>query len=148
MVCWQTEPVKFTSECRNWPKRFFLLLWKSRVRQFCQGNMTCGKRSACQKNGQKPIKRSGRQTDWKRRHLAGLRRLAKRNRPARTSAKPHWVVGFLRRITLSRPFLQLGNPFQELPHDRTLWQALLRQHGFRFLRGQPGELRGDVFFLA
>jgi len=57
--------------------RVFLLLWKSRVRQFCQGNMTCGKLSACQKNGQKPIKRSGRQTNWKRRHLAGLRRLAR-----------------------------------------------------------------------
>src|SRR5207244_9239893 len=66
------------------------------IHRSSQGNETCGKQSACQKNEQKPIKRSGRQTDWKRRHLAVLRRLAKRNRPARTSAKPLWVVAVLR----------------------------------------------------
>jgi len=30
-----------------------------------------------------------------KKHLAGLRRLAKRNRPARISAKPLWVVAVL-----------------------------------------------------
>src|SRR5438093_9045555 len=29
----------------------------------------CGRLSACQKNEQKPIKRSGKQPNWKRRHL-------------------------------------------------------------------------------
>lgn len=53
------------------------------IHRSSQGNKTCGRLSACQKNEQKPIKRSGKQTNWKRRHLAVLRRLAKRNRPAK-----------------------------------------------------------------
>src|SRR5437667_5375153 len=68
---------------------------KKHVPRCSQGSKTCGKLSGCQKNEQKPIKRSGRQTNWKRRHLAVLRRLAKRNRSARTSANPLWVVAFL-----------------------------------------------------
>src|SRR6266566_802707 len=56
---------------------------KKHVPRCSQGSKTCGRLSACQKNEQKPIKRSGKQTNWKRRHLAVLRRLAKRNRPAK-----------------------------------------------------------------
>src|SRR5438552_13169583 len=51
---------------------------KKHVPRCSQGSKTCGKLSACQKNEQKPIKRSGKQTNWKRRHLAVLRRLAKK----------------------------------------------------------------------
>src|SRR5690348_7072078 len=65
--------------------------------------MTCGKLSACQKNEQRPIKRSSdRQTNWKRRHLAVLHSLPKRNRPARTSARPLCVVAVLRRRLQSK----------------------------------------------
>ncbi len=67
------------------------------IHRSSQGNKTCGRLSACQKNEQKPIKRSGKQTDWKIRNLAVPRRIAKRNRPARTSARLLWVVAVLRR---------------------------------------------------
>src|SRR5439155_26275232 len=70
---------------------------KKHVPRCSQGSKTCGRLSACQKNEQKPIKRSGKQTNWKRRHLAVLRRLVKETDPRRTSAAPLWVLAVLKR---------------------------------------------------
>ena len=51
------------------------------------------------------------------------------------------------RSLLARPLLQLRNPLQQLSYYGAVRQAPRRQHGFRFLRRQLGELRGGVFFL-
>src|SRR6266446_3719488 len=72
------------------------------IHRSSQGNKTCGNLSACQKNEQKPIKRSGRQTNWKRRHLAVLRR--RKKKPTREDFS-HAALGrsvLLRRKTASR----------------------------------------------
>ena len=57
------------------------------IHRSSQGNKTCGRLSACQKNEQKPIKRSGKQTDWKIRNLAVPRRIAKK-KPTREDFSP------------------------------------------------------------
>jgi hypothetical protein len=57
------------------------------IHRSSQGNKTCGRLSACQKNEQKPIKRSGKQTDWKIRNLAVPRRIAK-EKPTREDFSP------------------------------------------------------------
>src|SRR5438552_790495 len=57
------------------------------IHRSSQGNKTCGKLSARQKNEQKPIKRSGKQTNWKIRNLAVPRRIAKKE-PTREDFSP------------------------------------------------------------